>query len=207
MKRMYVTLAVIFLMIFGAGNLLSQIDARPIDDKDSPSLEQRYKMREEMHRRMMEKLLKGTGSNEDLFKDMEQFLDEVMTDSFSGFDSFTRTTAQNYKMEWSETKEGRTLEITPKSKDQELDINVSNGLVIIKGKTEIKGQSGTSISSFSNSFNIPGDCDPSKVKMNQKDGKILVHFPFWNSKEISEKQKKEPSGRKPIAPSKDDIQI
>lgn len=207
MNRIYIALTVILLMIFGVGNLLGQINARPVDDKDSPSLEQRYKMREEMHRRMMEKLLKGTGSNEDLFKDMEQFLDEVMSDSFSGFDSFTRTTAQNYKMEWSETKEGRTLEITPKSKDQELDINVSNGLVIIKGKTETKTQSGTSISSFSNSFNIPGDCDPSKVKMDQKDGKILVQFPFWNTKEITEKQKKDSNGRKPVPPSKDDVQI
>jgi len=204
---MYATLAVIFLMMFAAGNLLSQIDVRPVDDKDSPDLDKRFKMREEMHRRMMEKLLKGTGSNEELFKDMEQFLDEVMSDSFSGFDSFTRTTAQNYKMEWSETKEGRTLEITPKSKDQVLDINVSNGLVIIKGKTETKSQSGTSVSSFSNSFNIPGDCDPSKVKMNQKDGKILVQFPFWNSNEITEKQKKDSNGRKPVRPSKDDVQI
>lgn len=204
---MYVTLTVIFLMAFGAGNLLSQIDVRPVDDKDSSDLDKRFKMREEMHRRMMEKLLKGTGSNEDLFRDMEQFLDEVMTDSFSGFDSFTRTTAHNYKMEWSENKEGRTLEITPKSKDQELDINVSNGLVIIKGKTETKTQSGTSISNFSNSFNIPGDCDPSKVKIDQKDGKILVHFPFWNSKEITEKQKKNSNGRKPVRPSKDDVQI
>lgn len=204
---MYVTLAIIFLMLFGAGNLLSQIDARPVDDKDSLDLQKRFKMREEMHRRMMEKLLKGSASNEEIFKDMEQFLDEVMTDSFSGFDSFTRTTAQNYKMEWSETKEGRTLEITPKSKDQQLDINISNGLVIIKGKTEVKNQSGTSVSSFSNSFNIPGDCDPSKVKIDQKDGKILVHFPFWNSKEITEKQKKESRGRKPIRPSEGDVQI
>lgn len=183
---------------------MGQQSSRPVDDKESASMEKRLKMREEMHRRMMEKLLKGTGPNEDMFKDMEQFLDEVMTDSFSGFDSFTRTTAQNYKMDWSETSVGRVLTITPQSPEQKLDIDISNGLVIIKGKTENKSGNSVSISNFSNSFNVPGDCDPSKVKIDQKDGKILVQFPFWDSKAISDKQKND---RKPIPPSDSDVQI
>ncbi|MCM2351806.1 MAG: Hsp20/alpha crystallin family protein [Bacteriovoracaceae bacterium] len=204
MKRMYVVLGIMFLFVFWAGALLGQQSSRPVDDKESASMEKRLKMREEMHRRMMEKLLKGTGPDEDMFKDMEQFLDEVMTDSFSGFDSFTRTTAQNYKMEWSETSEGRVLTITPQSPEQKLDIDISNGLVIIKGKTENKSGNSVSISNFSNSFNVPGDCDPSKVKIDQKDGKILVQFPFWDSKAISDKQKND---RKPIPPSDSDVQI
>lgn len=201
---MYVVLGIMFLFVFWAGALLGQQSSRPVDDKESASMEKRLKMREEMHRRMMEKLLKGTGPNEDMFKDMEQFLDEVMTDSFSGFDSFTRTTAQNYKMEWSETSEGRVLTITPQSSEQKLDIDISNGLVIIKGKTENKSGNSVSISNFSNSFNVPGDCDPSKVKIDQKDGKILVQFPFWDSRAISDKQKND---RKPIPPSDSDVQI
>lgn len=201
---MYVVLGIMFLFVFWAGALMGQQSSRPVDDKESASMEKRLKMREEMHRRMMEKLLKGTGPNEDMFKDMEQFLDEVMTDSFSGFDSFTRTTAQNYKMEWSETSVGRVLTITPQSPEQKLDIDISNGLVIIKGKTENKSGNSVSISNFSNSFNVPGDCDPSKVKIDQKDGKILVQFPFWNSKAISDKQKND---RKPIPPSDSDVQI
>lgn len=201
---MYVVLGIMFLFVFWAGALLGQQSSRPVDDKESASMEKRLKMREEMHRRMMEKLLKGTGPDEDMFKDMEQFLDEVMTDSFSGFDSFTRTTAQNYKMEWSETSEGRVLTITPQSPEQKLDIDISNGLVIIKGKTENKSGNSVSISNFSNSFNVPGDCDPSKVKIDQKDGKILVQFPFWDSKAISDKQKND---RKPIPPSDSDVQI
>lgn len=206
MKRMYLTLFTIIMFTLWAGSLLGQQGSRPIDDKESVSMEKRLKMREEMHRRMMEKLLKGGTPDPDMFKDMEQFLDEVMSDSFSGFDSFTRTTAQNYKMEWSETSSGRTLTITPKSPEQQLDINVSNGLVIIKGKTENKTAHGISVSNFSNSFNVPGDCDPSKVKIDQKDGKILVQFPFWNSKSPTTKPKKD-NDRKPIQPSESDVQV
>ena len=205
MKRMYVVLSVLFLMVFYAGTLLGQQKSRPVDDNDTDFMEKRMKMREEMHRRMMDKLLRGVGPDQDMFKDMEQFMDEVMTDSFSGFDSFSRTTAQNYKMEWKEATTGRILEITPKSPEQQLDINVSNGLVIIKGKSETKTPNGTSISNFSNSFNVPGDCDPSKVKMDSKDGKILVQFPFLKASPKDLKPLKDE--RRPIKPSDSDVQI
>jgi HSP20 family molecular chaperone IbpA len=204
MKRMYVTLIVIVFLLLGAGTLFAQKSSRPVDDHDSTSLQKRLKMREEMHRRMMDKLLKGVGPDQNLFQDMEQFLDEVMTDSFSGFDSFSRTTAQNYKMEWSESKDGRTLIITPDSPQQQLDINVSNGLIIIKGKTEKKSANGVSISNFSNSFNVPGDCDPGKVKIDQKDGKILVQFPYRSAKPSEVKPSEK---RKPLGPSGSDIPI
>lgn len=197
---MYVTLGLMLLCAFWAGTLLGQQGSRPVDDKDSTSMEKRMKMREEMHRRMMEKLLSGIGSDEDLFSDMEKFMDEVMTDSFNGFHSFSRTTSQNYQIEWNESKEGRTLIITPKNPGQQLDINVASGLITIKGKSEQKTPQGISTSNFSNSFNVPGDCDPAKVKMNQKDGKILVHFPYRNVKSVD-------IDRKPLPPSENDVQI
>jgi len=153
---------------------------------------------------MMEKLLRGVGPDQDMFKDMEQFMDEVMSDSFSGFNSFTRTTAQNYKMEWSETSTGRVLTITPNSREQQLDINVENGLVVIKGKTEHKTPNGTSISNFSNSFNVPGDCDPAKVKMDSKEGKILMQFPYRSAKSLETKPK---GSRTPVGPSDEDVKI
>lgn len=202
---MYVVLSLMFLMVFYAGSLLGQQKSRPIDDHDSISMEKRMKMREEMHRRMMEKLLRGVGPDQEMFKDMEAFMDEVMSDSFSGFDSFTRTTAHNYKMEWTETAGGRTLEITPKNKDQKLDINVSNGLIIIQGKTETKTPNGVSVSNFSNSFNVPGDCDPEKVKLDQKDGKILVQFPYRTARAQDIQPKKEE--RKPMPPTGEEVQI
>lgn len=179
MKRMYITLAVILFSFIGAGTLLAQKFSRPIDDKDDAAqMEKRLRMREEMHRRMMEKLMNGIGPDHGMFSDMESFLDEVMSDSFSGSSGFSRKTSRNYRMDWAENKEGRTLIITPKGPEQKLDINVKDGLITIEGKTEEKTATGTSSASFKNSFNVPGDCDDSKVKIDQKDGKILVAFPY-----------------------------
>lgn len=192
-------------MVFYAGTLLGQKPAAH-GDSEVDQFQKRMQMREEMHRRMMDKLLRGVGPDQDMFKDMEQFMDEVMSDSFSGFDSFSRTTAQNYKMEWTETSSGRTLIITPKNPSQQLDINVENGLVVIKGKTENKSTHGVSISNFSNSFNVPGDCDPGKVKMDSKDGKILMHFPYISGT-VKTIEKKSQDGRQPIGPSEEDVKI
>ncbi len=194
-----------FVVVFWAGSLLGQITSRPVDDQVSDSMEKRMKMREEMHRRMMNKLLNGIGSDEDLFSDMETFMDEIMTDSFNGLNSFSRTTSQNYKIEWSEGKDGRTLTIIPDSPEQKLDINVRNGFIEIKGKSEQKSPQGVSVSNFSNSFNVPGDCDPSKVKMVQKDGKILVKFPYRSSKTVDINPPVDV--RKPLPPSEGDVQI
>jgi HSP20 family molecular chaperone IbpA len=204
MKRMYLTLALMFGLIFYAGTLLGQQKAKP--QVQPPTLEKRMQMREEMHRRMMDMLLKGTGPDQDMFQDMEQFMDEVMSDSFSGFDSYTRTTAQNYKMEWTETSSGRTLEITPKNPEQKLDINVKNGMVVIEGKSEEKTPHGMSVANFSNSFNVPGDCDPARVKMDSKNGKILIQFPYITATKSIETKPKAPE-LKPLAPSEDDVKI
>lgn len=201
MKRMYVVLGLMFVLVFSIGTLFGQ---RPVDDDQMDSLEKRMRMREEMHRRMMKKLLKGNGPDQDLFSDMEKFMDEIMTDSFNGFSSFSRTTSENYKLEWTETKAGRTLLITPDSPEQKLDINVSNGFIEIKGRKEHKTSNGAFYSNFANSFNVPGDCDPGKVKMEEKDGKILMHFPFKTVKAVDIKPKEE---RIPVAPSDSDVQI
>jgi HSP20 family molecular chaperone IbpA len=108
-------------------------------------------------------------------------------------------------MEWIETTSGRTLIITPNDPSQQLDINVENGLVVIKGKSENKSPNGVSISNFSNSFNVPGDCDPAKVKMDTKNGKIHMEFPYRTAaKSIETKPKDE---RKPIGPSDEDVKI
>lgn len=201
MKRMYVTLSILLLIAFWAGSLLGQQNSKPVDDNISTSMEKRMKMREEMHRRIMDKLIHGIGPDQDMFADMEKMMDEVMTDSFNGFDSLTPTN-QNYQSEWQESSGGRTLVITPKSKEQKLNIDISNGLVIIKGMNETKTPHGVSVSNFTNSFSIPADCDGTKVKMDQKDSKILVFFPYLKApKEI-----KAPD-RKPLPPSGEEVEI
>jgi HSP20 family molecular chaperone IbpA len=193
MKRMYVTLAVMFLLILGAGTLLAQQFNRPIDDQTSQNLDRRFKMRQEMHRRMMEKLMRGVGPDQDMFQDMEGLLDEVMKDPFE-----SRAAVQNFQVEWSSDKVGRRLSITPNTPEQQLDISVSQGLISIKGKTEHKSSHGVSVSNFSNSFNVPTDCDPGKVKIDHKDGKILVFFPYLTQPK---------QNLQPIPPSDGDVQI
>lgn len=200
---MYVLLFAILGLILWAGSLLGEQN-RPVDDQVSESFEKRMKMREEMHRRMMEKLFKGMGPSEDLFSDMEEMMDEMMLNSFNGFGSFSRMTAQNYKVDWSESAQGRTLHITPQGPEQQLDISVSNGLIEIKGKNESKTAQGVSVSNFSNTFNVPGDCDPAKVKMEQKEGTIVMFFPYRKIKKV---EIKPDSDRRPLPPSESDVQI
>lgn len=165
---------------------------------DTEGREKILKMREEMHRRMMDKLINGVGKDGDLFGDMEEMMNEMMKDSFNGFDSYAHR-PQNFLSQWKESATGRTLEITPKTPDQQLDINVKNNLITIKGQTEIKSANGTQISSFTNTFSVPGDVESTKMKMDLKDGKILVFFPYW--KPASENK------RKPVTPSDKDVQI
>ena len=155
------------------------------------------KMRLEMHRRMMEKLINGNGPDDGLFNDMEQMMNDVMKDSFTGFDSYAHR-PQNFKSEWKESKTGRTLEIIPNTADQKLDINVAKNVITITGKTEIKTANGMQVSNFTNSFSVPGDVEAGKMKMDLKDGKILVYFPFWKPTDTK---------RKPVGPSDKDVPI
>lgn len=201
---MYVVLTIMIAVVFWAGTLLGQQGSRPVDDQTSDLMEKRLKMREEMHRRMMDKLLHGKGPDQDMFSDMEKMMEDLMSDSFTGFSSLNMSSSSNFRMEWLESSAGRTLALTPKDPKQNLDINVSNGLIIIKGKSEEKTPHGVSVSNFTNSFNVPDDCDPSKVTIEQKEGKILVQFPFRKARAIDLKPKDE---RKPLKPSKSDVQI
>lgn len=206
MKRMYVALAIMFLLVFWAGALLGQQKSKSsFDDPQMDGFEKRMRMRQEMHRRMMDKLINGNGPDQDMFSDMEKFLDEAMSDSLSPFSS-VRGVSNNFKTEWNESASGRTLVITPSSPEQKLDIDVTNGMVTIKGKSEIKNGNNVSVSNFQNSFSVPADCDFSKVKIDQKDGKILVQFPYTaTSKPKVIKPIEE--DRKPLPPSESDVQV
>lgn len=204
---MYVTLLLIFVALFSVGTILAQQVFKTSDNshdqlRNKLRHENRLRKRQEMHQRMLEKLLHGNGPDQDMFKDMEEFMDEAMRDTFST-SHFAQI--QNYKTEWKETSTGRILEITPKSPSQQLDINVSNGFVVIKENIETKTANGSSISSSSNSFNVPEDCDPGKVKMETREGKIVMEFPYAVAKKLE--LKKVPDNRKPLAPTEQDIQI
>jgi HSP20 family molecular chaperone IbpA len=171
------------------------ITSQSFGQHDTEGREKIMKMRMEMHRRMMEKLINGNGPDDGMFNDMEQMMNDIMKDSFSG--SYSHTPL-NFKHVWKESTTGRTLEITPNTPEQQLDINVANNLITIKGKTEIKTANGLQVSNFTNSFSVPGDCEATKMKMDLKDGRILVFFPFYKPTE---------NKRKPVTPSDKDVQI
>jgi hypothetical protein len=197
MKRMYVALFILAGIVFWAGSILGQ-------QKKSDQIDDRLRMREEIHKRILDKMLRGIGSDQDMFSDMEEMMDKMMSESMSGFESLGMASSQHFQMEWIENTTGRTLVITPQNQGQQLDINVANGLIVIKGKSEKKSQTGSSLSQFSSSLNIPSDCDPGKVRIEQKDGKILVFFPFQNA---LPKKTKPRDNRIPLPPSEGDVQV
>lgn len=205
MKRMYVVLFIMAGLIFWAGTILGQ-HVSSFVVVDSSDVEDRIKMREEIHRRMMKKLLYGAGPDQDMFSDLEEMMDSMMSDSFSQFSgtNFGQLNS-SYSMEWTENQEGRTLSIVPKNKDQQLDINIQNDMITISGKVELKSQNGVSYSQFKNSTNVPSDCDASKVKMDQKDNKILVFFPYY--RKDSGRPQRPSNERKPLPPSDLDVEI
>lgn len=190
---MYVVLSVFILLFLWAFSGFTQ-KREPVD----PMV-----LREELHRKMIENLFHGT-HDDALFKDMERLMDEAMKDSFTGTSSFSYSFgAQNFETEWEEDKSGRTLYITPQSKNQKLDINVERDMVTIKGKSEVKTPNGVSVSDFQNSFSIPNDCDSSKVKMDQKGDKIVMFFPWKNLKNSTPKKDE----RVPLPKAESDVTI
>lgn len=203
---MYVTLSVIFILFLWAAVSLGQ-KVFPDNDKNVTQfdrMKRRMELREEMHRRMMDKLINGIGPDQDLFKDME----EDFQDAFKGFDSFGgMSIGQSVDAVWEESASGRTLVITPKEKGQNLDIRVEKGAITIKGEVEQKTAHGSSKSSFNNMFAVPGDCDEAQVKIDQKADKILVHFPYL--KDVSKPKVVEPPKpeRRPIPSGQGEVTI
>ncbi len=199
MKRMYVLLGSILLIVLWTVSGFTQ--KREHNDEYYDRIRRHMEMREELHRKMLDNLFNGT-HDEDLFRDMDKLFDDAMKDSFGSSFSYSFG-GQSVDTAWEESSSGRTLIITPKSKDQKLDINIEKDMVTIKGKNEVKTPQGMSSSDFSNSFSVPQDCDTSRVKMDQKDGKIVVFFPWRTAKKISPKKDE----RMPLPKSDSDVAI
>lgn len=203
MKRMYVILSIMLLCLVGIFAAFAQVRVQ-VQNHTTPRArtpfdrqKRRAELREEMHRRIRDMLINGRGDQNDLFKDLEQEFQENMAEAFADMDQ--SSLVSNFSSEWTENKNGRTLEIIPKDTSQKINIDVNATTITIKGET--KQQSGTtSISSaFNNSFPVPGDCDGTKVKMNSKNGKILVELPYRLPPKVE---------KKPLTPkSSDDIEI
>jgi HSP20 family molecular chaperone IbpA len=200
MKRMYITLAVILVALVWAVAALTQTFTQAPQNFDRSK--RRMELREEMHRRIREKLINGRG-DQDLFKDLEQEFEDAMSDSFMDLGKLSEQVS-SFSSEWLETTTGRTLVITPKDKDQKINIDVNATTITIKGELLEKTATSTMSSAFSNSFPVPEDCDGTKVKMDSKDGKLLVVLPYKVLRSSPVPKRDE---RRPLAPGDGDVQI
>jgi hypothetical protein len=212
MKRMYVLIACFVLVGLWAVSCLGQMTF-DVQTTQSPNngvpqgfdrMKRRMELREKMHQRMRDKLINGNGPDQDLFGDLEAEMAEAMKEA-TGNDFFPSNLNPNFGMEWTESKTGRTLLITPQSKEQKLEFDTKPHMVTIKGQSEQKTPNGITKSSFQNSFTVPEDVDGSKVKMSQVDGKIVMEFPYKVLKSVTIPKKEET--RKPLPPSDADVPI
>lgn len=177
MKRMYVTLFIIFsLLLVTLASIGSEADR----------VQKRMEMRAEMHRRMMDKIINGIGSDDDLFKDMEQMFEQSMQESMRDMQSLSLDLqgTEHFKSYWEETPAGKTFVIIPQTPGQKLDINVQNQMITIKGESELKSQMGIRTSQFTTSVSVPPECDDKKVKILQKDGKLMIELPYIQRRPI-----------------------
>ncbi len=174
------------------GLMLIEVNKKEIDNPRN--------MRDEIHRRILNKLLHGIGPDQDMFSDMDKMMDDMTQHSLTSIES------SQYRKEWTQSTSGRTLILTPKSLEQQLDINVTNGIITISGKVENKNSNGVSYSSFNHSFNVPSDCNPAHLKTDHKQGKVLLYFPFTKS-EVHPIKKSPQNNRRPLPPADSDVQI
>jgi len=202
MKRLWITLIIIFVTIISmmAFGQKSQQDSRQAARQEA------MRLREELHRRLLNHLFHGTGTTDDVFKDMDSLFEDVMSDMGEDFSSGG---SKNYEMTWTESKEGRSLLLSPQDKNQKLEINVEQGMVSIKGNNQVKTPNGTSISSFSHSYSVPGDCDWTRVKILEKEGKIVLSFPYksLDSAPKSPKPEEKNLDRTPLPPAGQEVTI
>lgn len=202
MNAIHLILGTLLLLSFS----LSVLAQGPGQDSQKEALKRALEMREQIHRRLMEHLFNGTpGKDDEIFKDMEALFEDVMSGMRGNFQDLAGD-SKAYDMAWTESREGRTLLLSPHDKKQRLEINVEKGMVTIKGQKEEKVGNNSSVSSFSHIYSVPNDCDWTRVKMLEKEGKILMTFPYKTSKSAPP-QKKEKNERKPVGPSEDDVTI
>lgn len=144
-------------------------------------MQQRMRLREEMHRKMLDSVLRG-GDPSSTLRDMDAMMDSLMEDSLADMQQLRGLApgpvSRALSMQWSETKEGRILFVKSADKDAKLDVEVKDQVVTIKTEfgqstngSQVRGQSTLSKT-------IPSDCDGEKVKLEAKEGGLELFFPF-----------------------------
>ena len=118
-------------------------------------------------------------------RQMEGMMDDLLRDSLMEMESlsqrdpnFGKSFSSSLNMAWQESDEGRVLTVSPRDPATKLDVQVHQGVITIKAETS----KGSMVSQTSRTQVVPGDCDGDKVKMDGKDGQLVLVFP-WRSKD------------------------
>ncbi len=146
------------------------------------SPEEYARKRADFDRKLRERIFSQANADSDRWvQEMESAMEELMSDSIRDIDALRRESDSlglgargGVQLSWQETKDGRTLLVTPASAEDKLDVEVLNGLITIKServKANMRSQS-------SSTQTVPGDCDGDRVKIEGKEGKLVLMFPW-----------------------------
>lgn len=136
---------------------------------------------------MLEAALSGQ-ANDLALQDMERMMDGMMEEAMQEMQSLRDQAprgselrenrfwrgSRTFSSAWSESSQGRTLKVLPADKNAKLDVEVKQGLIILK--SEVTQSNGRSLAQ--QTFSVPQDCDGDQVKMEAKDGALSLFFPF-----------------------------
>lgn len=127
--------------------------------------------------------------------------DEVFKEMQKAFESDPFFDGQSFAGKWVKGKEGMTYLIDGEiSEGGKFDVKIKEGQVTIEADVIRKiGSYGTHKSVIKRSFPVPEGCDGEKMKIEPKEGKLAILFPWKN-------QKKE-TPKKPLLKSPGDITI
>ncbi len=125
--------------------------------------------------------------------------------------NFDAMSLGQFKTQWEQDKDGRTLYIQTENKEQKLDIKIENQMLEIKTAEEKKTENMQSISQSSQLISIPYDCDGNKAKISQTDDGIKVFFPFTQSVQQRQLKKSQKKGteteRIPLRPANGEVDV
>lgn len=124
---------------------------------------------------------------DDFLKRMDSMLDQSMNDeAFKEIqkafekDPFFTDSFPLQEGKWIEEKEGMVYLLEGKPVEGgKFDIKVKDGQVTVEADIERKfGQYGKTRSVFKQSFPVPMNCDGEKMRIEERDGKMALIFPF-----------------------------
>lgn len=180
-------------------------DQKQISQIQDPMIREMFEMRQKLFDDIHKSFF-----NDDFNMGME--FDSFFEDHENYFKGLTGEQNSLFKSSWEETQEGRILKIVPTNKQSQLDIDIKDGMISIKGKNESSKEKNQVISKISSSFSIPVDVDAKKADIQDKNGEIWIKFPWGvgkieNKSKINHEKKDEGEDERPLKPSPGDITI